>query len=377
MEEITLSNKESIKLLDSTNAKLDRLVLYDFTVIDIEDVDRLVEADVVVVKKGCKNYIVLDSGEKIASIYIPANDLFLKFQYSVTKSGIKRSTLELTVDYDLYHNLNCFSVGQYKSKLETIENFLKCQYGIVIDFSLAKVKYIEINKTIMLDKNFEAYHRAISMFMTSFPDRLRLDNNPTWKKYEVIGEGIKKEKYTTYARSSGKKGLEVIVYDKTEQLKEEYGITGLEEQYLRIEIKLKSSTEVLKELETVFWSAFTDEMINEYFCGFIKMNVLDWFEKNKIARQKALKKIFSQQSGSINNRTRDLLTDLMIKEFGEHWTPVLVDITELNPVLDKLYPENKDKRYKIRKAFEKHCAGKYYMYSGTASLFEEIINKVK
>ena len=221
-------------------ARLDKIKICGFNIIDISDIDNLVSRGIVTInKEECFNNVELASGKRVQSIIIKDDLLFGYMTYSMTKHLIRRATMEIFVDYSDMHNLLGFSVDDYKRKINMIQDKLLKEYHIIVDFSDATFSYIEINKTIELDYDFDQYGRAISMIMAILPNRLRLNNNAIWSKYVNSVSGAREIVNKTFFRSSGKRGMDVVIYDKSEDIRERCNeLVSPDKHYLRLALKL-------------------------------------------------------------------------------------------------------------------------------------------
>lgn len=67
---------------------------------------------------------------------------------------------------------------------------------------------MEINKTIMLDDQFERYYRTIRLMMCLFPPQLRFKNEVEWENVDLRSKSVReyKKDIPTYTRDSGDKG---------------------------------------------------------------------------------------------------------------------------------------------------------------------------
>lgn len=240
----------AMELSNNTSALIDKIHIKNIVVTDVKDIYSLRDRDILIVKEGKNNYLFNERGEGYSSISISDAKNFDKFDYYLTRWGHISSNLQISIDDSKYQNLNCYSIEDYKDRLVAIQEELLCNYGISVSFENAEIEYIEINKTIVLNTFYEDYLRILELLVSLFPRRLRLRTNGEFEKFTKKGRLTEIEKLTeTYSRSSGKSGISIEIYNKTDEMYERYNIT-LMYNYLRFEIKLKSSDKIKKELGT-------------------------------------------------------------------------------------------------------------------------------
>ncbi len=365
-------------------AKLDKIGICNFKVVDIVDLDNLAERGIVEISKTKEmNRVELASGERIHSLMIKDDALFIYLRYVIDINDVTRSTLELTTDYNASHNLAGFTMEEYKLKLIRVQEHLEQEYGIIVDFTFAKFNYLEIQKTIELDYEFESYQRAIAMIMLSLPQKLHLKNNAIWQKYVNTSNGNIKLQNKTFVRSSGKRGFDVVVYDKSEDLRERCNIFVPDNRhYLRLELKLKSEKLIYSRLGTSSLWFLSDDIINSFYNNFVKECICESFESGVNKRIRALKRMYKDyESGTPAEVARKMLTKLSMMELADSETPLLFDMHEMNLVIDSVH-KGKDTKYRmhrkrLRDAFKYEARNSFSIYAQESKArFDEIISKV-
>ncbi len=278
-----------MELKNDRSALLDKIHVYGFIVTNVFDLKDLVKKGIVSVKNGQNKYIPTVSGEGYSGIQIGKNELFDSFYYSINNEGFVSGCIQISINDKEYHNLNCFTTDEYRKRIHDIQEFLTDKYGIEVRFDEAKFKYLEINKTIVINGCFEDYGRPLNMISQLFPARLKLKVQADYKCPERDYSNEKKKTKSIY-KSSGQRGINIDIYDKSDQLEKTVKIK-VEHNYLRFEIALKSAEKIEKELGTKSIWSLTDKMINKYFSDFLRKNVEEPFLAYQEKKERILKKI--------------------------------------------------------------------------------------
>ena len=366
-----------MELKNCQDALVDKICLYNFSIPEIDDLDKLKKMGIVSVLEDQQRYLTLKSGEYFSMMKIEKTEFFDDMIYTVGKYEVY-GRLEMSVTDDGYHNLNCFTIDQYKEKIFDTMFFLKEQYGITVDFEYLKIKSIEINKTIVLERPFEEYQNAITLLMYLLPGNLRLRENDY---YDSDGHDRNVETYRrtidTYLKSSGKNGITVKIYDKTKQLFERFEIIVCF-QYLRYEITLKSQQSVCRALETnIIWD-LSDKEINNYFMRFQEKNVnrvyLKHCQKRDVKLRQILKEYYVPKS---KTWTREVM--VRIREGMLHANVLyMLDIEDLVEQVGCLRNITIQQRYEIKKRFRQlnEKQNSVFCEKNNEKIFE-LLNKLK
>lgn len=372
-------DENTLELLNSTHALIDKVEINGFEVLNIDDVVDLQRKGIVTTKENAVNYIPTQYGERYSSIKIRDTNLFNSFTYALTNSGCLNAELSISVTHDKYHNLNCFTAEMYREKLIEIQAFLMLQYGIKVDFSNAKYKSIEINKTIMLDSYFYEYNRVIPVVMFVLPPKLKLKQVNYFveenRKSRKVSEWS--NRIDTYYKRSGKKtGLEVKIYNKTKQLENKYHIK-LRHHYLRYEITLISNGKIKRTLGTNEVQLLDDEILNQYFTNFIKENVQKAYLEYCSKCEKELIKILKMQYVPKGTKwVGDTLSKIQDAE-SDRKLPLLLDVEQLLPLLSNLPFQNRQSKSRAKKLFIDDCSkNRKGLVKGDDKKCEEMLQKL-
>lgn len=147
---------------------MDKISIKGFEVTAIKNYDSLIDRGIITVKERQNNYIRI-SGNLISSIKIGKTKYFDDFFYTLTQYGGVYGKMQLSINDEEYHNLNCYTIKEYIDKIEEAKKFLYDQYGITVNMKYIKYDSLEINKTIVINDNFSKYSRPLSLMMLSIP----------------------------------------------------------------------------------------------------------------------------------------------------------------------------------------------------------------
>lgn len=365
-----------MELLSDKKALIDKVYINGLKVINIESMEKLEKLGVEVIKvRKQKNNTTVEYD----SITIGKTDLFDVFKCSTIFVDQFFVHLELSIIDDGYRNLNCTNTDGLRDRLDQIKECLYTEYGIIVDFTNAKLKKMEINKTIVLSYPFEEYQRPLTLMMSLFPRTLRLQGERDYKKNKKTKASKKRRSIKTYHDTSGKHGLTIKIYDKKEQLKVVHKIE-VNHNYLRFEIVLNTGSKIRNTLGTDAVSEITDIAINNYFTDFINKNILnpykDYSKSRDIMLKKTLKEFYLP-----NNHTwaQDMLLHLYDQEIDSGSIPDFLDINEIVDLLDCLKPKDRQTKSRIKNKLLTLCEGKkklYVFFSGDNTKYKELINKL-
>lgn len=361
-------------------ALLDKVVIYDFSVVNISDVKKIQKQGILCIKEGMPVYLYTGSGEKYSSITIEKCHEIEEFAYGVTVSGRPYGRLVLTVTDDGYHNLNCCTPEEFIDIISIVQGYLLSEYGIQTDFQNAKYKSIEINKTINIDGMFSDYQRVLTLMMYLLPAKLRLFGEADYSSKDQSAR-MKVTDYSrcinTYCKESGKRGISVKIYDKSKQLEEVYNIF-VTEDYLRYEVTLRSPEKIKAYLGTndIFSLGETD--IQKFFKKFIYENVyLPYVEhkrKLRIALVRLLKKNYNKGDRKWVNR---VLLQIADAELGNRGIPLMLDIEELLSAIDEVKFDSKQIKANAKTRFREEAAAHIpTLANGDTQKYKEVVSKL-
>lgn len=342
-----------MELTNSTSVFLDKISVYHFYVYSISNINDLITSGIVTIRQKQRSYIVLADGSKISSVEITQTDYFDHFLFCISRKGRLYSSMELSIPDDGYHNLNCLTLTEYRVRIALAKQFLLDEYGISVCFDNLKFRTIELNKTIETDYTFPEYRRPLILMMHLLPGLLRLHESDYFDRanHPYLASSNKKI-IRTFMATSGKRGLTVKIYDKTEQLKKKgIDISG---DYLRFEITLNDPEKIKKAFGSNDVFKLSDTDLQKYFLSFIHENVEIPYDRYSIRRSIALKKVLKAHYAP-GSRTwvRDVLLELSASE-NRTMLPLLLDISELVDLLTapKVIPFScKQTRHAAKKRF--------------------------
>lgn len=319
---------------EKSKIAIDKIILGNFVVQEIKDIEKLEMAGIVSVEKKAEHYAIDNLNNQYNNIHIRNSQFFDDFYYGRNKlSGNYYGKLEISVYGKSNHNLDGWTIDELKNHIEKIQKYLE-EMGIIVDFQFLKIKRIELNKTIMLENECCNYHRVLKQIIKLLPKNLQ-------KTQYIYNDD--ENNYTYY---SGSSTTEVKIYNKTGQLEKAFNIL-LEDNYLRFEIVLSGYETIINNLKTNLLSEITQEEINNYFISFINNNVIKthdvWIEKS----QKYIIKIIKQKL-KVRNTWDEVIESILSDELSNE-IPLLLDYENLINLLDKIKSKNKQSKYKAKK----------------------------
>ncbi len=344
-------NTQKLQIKEKT-ALLDKAVFGNILILGFDDMKKLLNDNIVEMTNAKVRYITA-SGQEFNRLLIESDGIIDRMVAGSKLMCHKRldyCSLETTVKNSEVGNLACYTLDEYVGQLITIQEHLKNCYGIDADFSNPTVKELEINKTFKLVGNFEDYHRPINLIMSNLPSYLK--NQMGYKK---VAKGI--IEYQTYYATSKKSNksnryLLFKIYNKTKAVEHIILIT---DSYMRVELRLVGAEKVKKALKTNRLAELSDQIINDYFDKQIESMIVKPFEKWQKDRDKYLVNLMREQRDKdIRHWQTNVLRILQNEEIAQK-RPVLLDIEELIPLVDKLDISSK-RRSEVKRNFRKQSA---------------------
>ena len=335
---------------------MDKISIKGFEVTAIKNYDSLIDRGIITVKDRQNNYICI-SGNLISTIKIGKTRYFDDFFYTLTQYGGVYGKMQLSINDEEYHNLNCYTIKEYIDKIEEAKEFLSDEYGITVNMRHIMYDSLEINKTIVINEKFSKYSRPLNLMMYLLPNKLQL------KEVDYMGKSLQSKKVTdykkkpeTYMKISKGKTLSIKIYDKTEQLKN-FKIL-VEHNYLRFEITLFGAKKIDEKLGTNNVWELTDEMVNQFFHEFIEKNVLEAYTKYCENRGPQLRKIIKENYKPKCSWTKNVLEQIANLEI-DNGLPLVLDVNEIIQELDKVCKfSTRSSKYYARKTLQEKCEGK-------------------
>lgn len=253
----------------------------------------------------------------------------------LNKSIQRYGVMQLSVKDKKYGNLIGYTLGEYISKLNEIKGYLKNKYGIIIDYSNAGFKEIELNKTFKLEHDFNDYRRVINLMMCNLPGAYHLQAD-----YRTVTDGLPNHEtyYASNKRSKqSRQFLELKIYNKSKSLT---NIIKLKDDYMRIELKLVGTEKIKKSLQTNKIMLLCHEQLADYY--YLKMDelIIKPLQKWDTQKDKALLKIMQQQRETEKNWILNTLRIISTFEI-ENEQPLILDISDVIKVVDKLKIDKK------------------------------------
>lgn len=335
-------------------ALLDALQLNNIKILHIKNFENLVNRQILEISNSPAIYCCPD-GQMFTRLYIENDgviDRLIAGSKIVSHKKIDYCNMQVTIKNSEIGNLICYTVEQYCDKLHEIQKHLENKYGIITDFTNVSLKKIEINRTICLDENFENYHRIFNLIMSNLPKYLQ--NQMDFRKSKK--NDIKFETYcaTSARKPNSERHINFKIYDKSKALESSIIITN---SYMRTEFTISGTERIKKSLGTNCFKKLTDKTINDFFNTQIHKIIVTPFEKWQKERNKYIIRLMKEQRQTdIRHWQTNVLRILQNEEIKQK-SPVLLDITEIMPLIDylNLTPRRK---YDIRVNFRKQ-ANKY------------------
>ena len=355
-------------------ALLDKAVFGGISILGFDDKENLIKQDIVEMTSNKNCRYITASGETFNRLLIENDgviDRMIAGSKLMDRKRIDYCNLETTIKNSEVGNLACYTVDEYLDQLIYIQEHLKKQYGIDADFSDMTVKELEINRTFKLDGDFEDYHRVINLIMTNLPSYMK--NQMDYKKV-VKGNS---EYQTYYANSKttnkSKRYLLFKIYNKSKAVEHIILIT---DSYMRVEFRLVGAEKIKKALGTHKFAELTDKIINDYFDEQIDKMIVKPFQKWQKDRDKYIVQLMkNERERDIRHWQSNVLRILQNEEIAQK-RPVLLDIEELIPLIDKLNLKA-NRRCDVKSNFRKQSSKYETVFCNNDHLkIDEIIKKL-
>lgn len=368
------------ELKDDTTILVDKVKLIGFDVKSVESISFLEANGFIVNRRNCSEECMTDaSGANFNSIRCKLNELFNNFSFIIQKDGKINSAIEITVPYDQYHNLNCMTVVTLKERLKLVQQVLS-DYGIVVDFTNARISQMEINKTIPLDLSADKYYRCLTLMRHLMGITLHA-------KYDEHGRCSEKKDYVesfTLMTATNQQGLLVKCYDKSRQLADKFNII-VRNNYLRFEIVFQSTATMMSQLGSELLRDITDEIINDYFHQFIEDKFLMPYQAYSAKVEKELcAMIINVFNANPQYTFAATLIKQLLSDENEHKFPIVLDYRDIQAAIDavvkkRLKPlkfNDKQYRYDLKKRIANECRNSV-LDKMDGDKMKELIEKLK
>lgn len=365
----------------SDTALIDRLSLSRIAVEEISNPDDLDKRGILRNGKSEMKYYT-KSGKAFTSLSVK-NDFFGKLKAGVNygKGGLY-SSFTTSVKNGFCSNLICNTACDYRKQIEESRKYLAENYGIYANFENALVKQIEINKTFRIGSRIAEYKRPVELIAWNIPGKKRMNIVHDFKEKTEMGFDTETFVITSKSAKKIKDGKtvksrqheELVFYGKTEQLEKMIVLSG---EYMRVEIRITGTAKIKKMFGTNKFYEITDQCINDFFNSEIKEMITDPYDTWKKQRDKELLKILKSQRKEKHDWVVNTLLVLANKEI-KSGVPVILDVSEILPLIDRMGIKDPRRRYKIRENFKKQAEKRANVFcSGDDRKLCEIIHKLQ
>lgn len=349
------------------------MVLGGISILGFDDKENLIKNEIIEMTSSKVKYITA-SGETFNKLLIENDgviDRMVAGSKLMDRKRIDYCNLEITIKNSEVGNLACYTVDEYLGQLIKIQEHLKNVYGIDADFSDATVKELEINRTFKLDGDFESYHRPINLIMTNLPSYMK--NQMDYKKVTKGSSEYQTYYATSKTTNKSTRYLLFKIYNKSKAIEHIILIT---DSYMRVEFRLVGAEKVKKALGKNKFAELTDKIINDYFDEQIDKMIKKPFEKWQKDRNKYLVKLMKdERERDIRHWQSNVLRILQNEEIAQK-RPVLLDIEELIPLIDKLNLKA-NRRSDVKGNFRKQSSKYETVFCNNDHLkIDEIIKKL-
>lgn len=338
-----------VVLIDQTHALIDKVTITCISITKITNPDLLIKSGIMEIHSGVSRYITLPDDLQISKIYIDKNS-YRKFETDTEKlpddnpkrhlqfdtftaklapSGGAHISMELSVrgtdseHSNASHNLNCWTVPTLWDQIQLARLSLIEAYGIDTSFSDARLRSIELNKTFPIASPFQYYRRALT-YITSLPSAKKcfVEADYYERDQECRHPEDRARVVLTFLKTSGSRGMEVKIYDKTAQMFNEGFKT--DKQYMRVELVLKSAQKIRNSLTSNSLQDLTDEKINTFFNDFVRIQLILQHLKRSEAIQPYLRRVLLEHySNDKNTWANAVMTDIHAREDQNNLPPIL------------------------------------------------------
>ena len=353
---------------------IDQIILSDVRIIEIMDLEKLFSQGIVKMDGSDLAYQTA-IGQTFTVLHI-ADDVVTDFvAKAVRKQGgiYQFSTMIVSVKPDgQYGNLCCDRYDECWAHLLEIQEHLENAYGVIISYSTAKLKSIELNKTFPLEYPFASYRRPLSYLMRYLSTTLnnQTDHHTRVKDYSSYYA-------TTKRKRKSKDYLDLKIYDKTKALK-----LDIDASYMRTELTFVGSTKIKRDFGTNLFADFNDDLITRVYENTIERYIRKTLaQAQKKRHSKLLTILISEHNKGDNGWITKSLRSLMNAEIEEA-VPLLLDIHEVFPIIETFTdargaPLSASRKYKIRESFLLHTSAYEKAFCrGDHNKLVEVLSKI-
>lgn len=314
---------------------IDKSIIKNWNLKSIELKKLLKKSNVIVQTQGYTTSVLEHETRELVDIaYIKIKD---KHKFNMLQFGVKMAQgkfiiygfLEIHINSfeNKLNNLKPLSISQYHKLIKDIEAYLVSEYGIYIDFTNSKFEMIELNKTIVLEHNFNEYKHILNMMSLLVPK--------TYKNKEVKMDNRNNVKSIVVSNNS----VKCKIYNKTEQLLSVYKIS-VDKKYMRIEYTLQGYKKVKSVFRNCSIFELSDEDIKLYLIERINKEFINPLEKYLKKSNKNLTKIAQEEKKKDSRKwTRAFVLRAMLEK-NEDLIPILFCNEQLKLILKKETKKN-------------------------------------
>lgn len=332
--------------IEEKKALIDKCI---FSEVWLDSVDEHM-VDELVKQKNIKRIVNAD-GEIYYSVFVNEQGYLYNSGFNDLIKAF--GTLQATVKDDGHGNLYCYTVSEYRKRLNQIKGYI-LEKGIHIDIDNPIITKMEINRTFQINGEMADYERVLNLLMILLPGNTQLSTTSEWANREK-GSTDKNTFYATSKKTKKSKCyLSMKWYNKTKDLKSNDRII-LDNNFVRLEFTLYGAKKIKKELGTNRFNEITDGTINCWFDKKVEAWIYEPVQKWKKEQNKKVFKIMNECKKSdgykwVNKCITRLLNEEIRTRNGHK--PLILDIEEIVPLVNELYP-NGDRRKKTKAAFRK------------------------
>ena len=359
---------------------MDRVKFCNFNLEAFTDPKLVLEKNLVKYKPGNENQKEI-AGIKFTSIHISDKCyLFNSLDFIVKTNGSIDCCLDLTIGDPHFHNLIGMNVPQYWKRLEDISRYIVAEYGIKFNFRDVKLRYLELQSTIMLDKDFLCYQKELQLLASMLPKRLRLKGNRCYYSNPMINDVTE---INGVSRTSGQNGIDIKFYNKSAQLREvkshdstKRDVIEPEDRVLRFEVTFKSSQRIRSSFGTDVFSALSDEKFTSYVTGIIR----DTLEEYKSWKYHQQDKLASKIASERDINPRSWAMHLMLRIASDELTYHEIEVLDVDDLISSLVllGLSTDQLYQAKKTLMETCCFFIpYYSSGSRKNLAELFDKLQ
>jgi len=379
--------------VNECNVLTDKLVIRDIIIDKITKFNDLVNNNIIIVDNNPNNNKLSDNSNNwnyFRELIIKNKKMYgLNFSINAgSKYNKNYCVLTLTIDDNMSKNLNCLSISKCKQKIQDIQSYLK-DIGIFLDFNNAKIKYIEMNLTFRINKDYQDYKKALNIlaygFMLKKRGKLLMDCGECSIAKDIIKKGsfyIKETKTRIFK-----------IYNKTHALYDK-GIK-VDGTYVRVEYILKGQELIERYLGCGELNKISDEHIENCFVTNVVNVLSDVYDDYKRNNAKILNNLIRDvKSNKVKNQALFIYSALLNIENEKGGIPVCIDKKEIEDAIDKFVNEEwknnvnskgkstyteRQQKYKFKKAFRSTKIETQFpeYYKKYRECLEEFIIKMK